>query len=333
MNACQICGNETDNISHVARELHLGLGDDFNYLECSRCGCLQIVEVPGDLSRYYPSSYYSYRNAVPRLEFSRRGLGGYKQRLLVHVLTNYYFGKKSVLGKWLASKSTLSRDYPLWVRQQQLDLGLQKTSPILDVGCGRGQLLLDLHAYGFKNLQGVDPFLDTDVLYDNGVKVYKKSLCEVEGKFDLVMLNHSFEHMPDQLSTLQTLRSLLNASSHLLIRVPIVGSYQWRRYGLNWVGLDAPRHLYLHSLQSMEMLVNQAGFEIEEVVFDSDAFTLWGSEQLEAGISLVDSKSYWVNPAASIFTDADIERFTVQAAELNANGKADCVAFYLRTKD
>ena len=146
------------------------------------------------------------------------------------------------------------------------------------------------------------------------------------------MLNHSFEHMPDQFATLVKLQSLLRANSYLLIRVPIVGSYQWQRYGLNWVGLDAPRHLYLHSLRSMNLLVNKAGLCIDEVVFDSDAFSLWGSEQYEAGISLIDAKSYWINPSASIFKATDIERFAIQAAELNANGRGDNAAFYLRRK-
>jgi len=209
-------------------------------------------------------------------------------------------------------------------------LGLRKTSPILDVGCGKGQILLDMRDYGFTNLQGIDPFLDGDIFYENGVNIYKKRIEDLEGKFDLIMLNHSFEHMPDQLATLKKLRSLLRPKSYLLIRVPIVGSYQWQRYGLKWVGLDAPRHFYLHSLRSMDLLANQAGLCIDEVVFDSDGFTLWGSEQYEAGISLVDPRSYWVDPSASLFKDTDIERFAVQAAELNANGTGDCVAFFLR---
>ena len=332
MSACNVCGNEVGNTTHIARELHLGMGDEFKYLECSSCGCLQIVEVPKDLSKYYPSYYYSYKSGGSSLEFSRRGLGGYKQRFVLRTLTNYYFGKKSFFGKWLASSSSLAGDFPLWVRQQRLNLGLRQSSPILDVGCGKGKTLLDMRAYGFTNLQGIDPFLDSDVFYENGVRIYKKGVEDLEGKFDLIMLNHSFEHMPDQLATLVKLRSLLSPNGYLLIRVPIVGSYQWQRYGLNWVGLDAPRHLYLHSLRSMNLLVNQAGLCLDEVVFDSDAFTLWGSEQYEAGISLIDSRSYWVNPSASIFKATDIERFVVHVAELNANGTGDCAAFYLRSK-
>lgn len=329
MIGCKVCGNETGNTTHIAKELHLGLGDEFKYLECGKCGCVQIVDVPNDLSRYYPSNYYSYRTALSTLDYSSKGLAGFKQRFILGALTNYYFGKKSSFGKWLAAKSALSRDFPIWTRRQRLSLGLRQDSAILDVGCGKGQALLDMHAYGFTNLQGIDPFLEGDIHYENGVKIYKKGVEDLEREFDFIMLNHSFEHMPHQLQTLVKLRSLLTPNGYLLIRVPIVGSYQWQRYGLNWVGLDAPRHLYLHSLRSMDLLANKAGLSIDEVVFDCDAFTLWGSEQYEAGISLIDSRSYWIDPSASIFKAADIERFADHAAELNATGTGDCAAFYL----
>ena len=33
----------------------------FNTLECANCGCLQIIETPKDLSRFYPTEYYSFQ--------------------------------------------------------------------------------------------------------------------------------------------------------------------------------------------------------------------------------------------------------------------------------
>ncbi|PYS72850.1 MAG: hypothetical protein DMF69_06455 [Acidobacteria bacterium] len=330
MNKCRVCGNESGNSIHVAKELQLGLGDEFQYLECSKCGCLQILEIPADLWRYYPKHYYSYRSASATLDYSKSGLTGFKQRFLLHALTNYYFGKKGFFGKWLAGRSILSRDFPLWVRRQRLSLDLRKDSLILDVGCGKGQLLLDMHAYGFTNLRGIDPFLDADVFYDNGVKIYKKAVENMEGKFDFIMLNHSFEHMPNQLETLLKLRSLLKPKSYLLIRIPIAGSYYQRRYGSNWAALDAPRHLYLHTRESLNLLATQAGFVVSEVVFDSDGFTHWASEQYVAGISFEDPRSYSVNPNNSIFKKDDIDGFAELAAQLNDKGESDCAAFVLR---
>jgi SAM-dependent methyltransferase len=332
MSECRICKNQKGNTSYVAREMHLGMGDEFTYIKCAQCGCLQIENIPRDLAKYYPNHYYSYRPAEPTVDFSRKGLAGYKQRLVLKVLTNYYFGRKRALGNWVAQRSSLSRDFPLWVRQQKLNLRLAPASKIVDVGCGKGRALLDMQALGFTDLTGIDPLIDGDVFYDNGVKVYKKSVDELEGQFDFIMLNHSFEHMPDQLTTLLHLQQLLRPNGYLLIRIPIVDSAQWRRYGMNWAALDAPRHLYLHTRASIDLLARQSGFNVAEVVFDSDGFTDWASEQYAAGISLIDPRSYNVDPAASMFQPSDMNRFADLAAESNAKGEADYAGFYLQAK-
>lgn len=57
--ACNICGNDKGNRQHEAREMAFGLRDKFTYLECGSCGCLQLLNIPADMSRYYPGDYYS----------------------------------------------------------------------------------------------------------------------------------------------------------------------------------------------------------------------------------------------------------------------------------
>lgn len=59
---CRICGNTEGNQSFFPKEMMFGWREAFEYLECARCGCLQIAEVPENLARYYPSDgYYSYK--------------------------------------------------------------------------------------------------------------------------------------------------------------------------------------------------------------------------------------------------------------------------------
>jgi len=40
-----------------------GLRDEFRYLECGACRCVQLVDVPADLSKYYPPNYYSFASS------------------------------------------------------------------------------------------------------------------------------------------------------------------------------------------------------------------------------------------------------------------------------
>jgi hypothetical protein len=57
---CRICGNEDDNQAYQVKEKMFGFRDEFTYFECSICGCLQISEIPENISKYYPLNYYSF---------------------------------------------------------------------------------------------------------------------------------------------------------------------------------------------------------------------------------------------------------------------------------
>ena len=57
---CKICENIQDNKPYQVREMMFGFRDVFSYFECSQCGCLQIDKIPTDMTKYYPSNYYSY---------------------------------------------------------------------------------------------------------------------------------------------------------------------------------------------------------------------------------------------------------------------------------
>src|SRR6185436_10142585 len=113
---------------------------------------------------------------------------------------------------------------------------------ILDVGAGAGKLLLDLNFLGFRNLVGVDPFIEKDIYHPSGVKILKKELKEMDQEFDLVMFNHSFEHMPEPLAILRKAHQLVRPGHFLVVRIPLAGSFAWRKYGVDWMALDAPRH-------------------------------------------------------------------------------------------
>jgi len=112
--------------------------------------------------------------------------------------------------------------------------------------------------------------------------------------------------------------------------MPIKTEYVWNQYGVNWVQIDAPRHFFIHTLQSFTYLAKMAGLAIEDIVFDSTEFLFWSSEQYKRGIPLNAENSYFVNPKKSIFTKEQIKKFRKMAEELNRNRQGDQAAFYLR---
>lgn len=312
---CGICNNQANNRIYNVREMMFGMRDEFKYFECSNCNCLQILEIPENITKYYPSQYYSYNLAIHTNPI---------KNILKKNRDKYAFFKIGFIGEILNS---IAPNKTLDIISQ---VNLNLDSWILDVGCGAGHILSELSDLGFKNLLGIDPFIDNNIEYSNGLKILKQTIFETNGKFDLVMFNHSFEHIAEQLETLKKAANLLKKAGTILVRIPTVSSYAWEHYRENWVQIDAPRHFFLHSLKSMEILANKAGLIIERVIYDSTEFQFIGSEQYAKNIPLKSEHSYYVNKEKSIFKKKEIAYFRKKAQELNIQNKGDSCAFFLR---
>ena len=318
---CRICGNNENNTPYEVREMMLGLRDKHTYFECVDCGCLQLAKIPHNIQDYYPNEdYYSYDEIK-----TSSGIKG----ALIRMRDRYAATGDCLIGKLMQYFQPHDKLPSLRYTKVNLD------SKILDVGCGTGHLLHSMKEAGFKNLLGIDPFNKQDIQYNNGLKIEQKSIHKLarqnlEGDWDLIMFNHSFEHVPDQQEVLEKTYQLLKPDGICMIRVPTVTSWAWRSYGVDWVQLDAPRHLFLHSLKSMHVLAKQMGFSLEEVIYDSFAFQSWGSIQYQQDIALNDKNSYAVNPEESPFTKTDIQEFDSLSKELNKSKSGDQAAFYLR---
>jgi hypothetical protein len=111
--------------------------------------------------------------------------------------------------------------------------------------------------------------------------------------------------------------------------VECTGKFAWREFGTDWVQLDAPRHLFLHTEKSIRILAQRTGFAVREITYDSSAFQFWGSEQYRQGIPLHDKRSYLVDRRRSPFTRREIAAFEKRATELNSRGDGDQGCFYL----
>jgi SAM-dependent methyltransferase len=336
--ACRVCGNALGNRLHHAREMFIGTRDPFTYFECAACGTLQIREVP-DLRPYYSGGYYSFR-PVP----TRGPAGGLKKRLARLVgaavrkrASEYYCDRRRALGElrhplgklFAGCAGRLVIGFPDYLKDTKLHLGLGPNSAVLDVGSGAGGALLSLSHFGFRDLTGLDPFIESSIDYPEGVRVLKTELSDLDRQFDLVMANHSLEHVPDPRQVLREIRLLLMPGRYAVVRIPVVAR-AWREYGVDWVQLDPPRHLFLFTARTFEKLAGEEGFSVDEVAYDSTTFQFWGSEQYMRDIPLSDERSYFVNPARSIFTDKQIADYAARAAELNARGEGDQAIFYLR---
>lgn len=311
---CRICGNDKDNKDYYVKDYKFVRWNTFHYFQCAECECLQIAEIPGDMSVYYGSGYYSF-------EAPKKGLTN-----KLRVLRDSRLIKSGGGGglAWLFPGQLIS-----FLLKNKF---LSKKDRILDVGCGAGKLLFSLKENGFDKVLGIDPFLTDTIRYKNGLTILKKTIHELEdGGFDLIMMNHSFEHMSDPLEVLVSAKRLLADDGVCLIRVPTVSSFSWEEYREKWLSLSAPEHFYIHSIKSMKYLAEKTGFCLDRVVYDSSVHQNLVQEQfIKENILPHDKRLFSAGIKNYILNFHRIVKYQKIAEELNKKNQGECCAFVLK---
>lgn len=311
---CVICNcyNPPEN-AFIVKEMMLGTGDEFEYFQCKNCNALQIKNIPNDISKYYKNYYTASKKFVK--------ISNLKKTLWL-IRTHFASTKFYPMLEKFRFNAILH-----WVYISKL----KKKSMILDVGCGNGDILYEFSKHGFRNLFGIDPNLvgsSTEVLHLEKTDLFS---FQNKSKFDLIMFNHSFEHIIEHQDTLKKAISLLSEDGTIMIRIPVVNR-AFEMYREYWVQIDAPRHFVVHSLKSMNLLCEMNHANIYHHFFDSTAFQFLGSEQFKRGISSYAPNSYKINVNQSIFSRKDLIRYDQMAIDFNMRGLGDQAAFFIRRK-
>lgn len=307
---CIICGSSELTAPVIAREMMLGTRHEFSYTICSSCRCIQLLEIPKNLGDYYPPNYYSMR--------PRSGI----RKILFRAWAESSFERPSWVGRLLVRLVGKHQGVEA-VRRLNVEFGAR----ILDVGCGSGDLLFLLKSLGFSDLTGVDPYLADSYSEESGLKISKSDISSVAGAYDVVMFNHSLEHVPDPLDALRSALRVLAPGGTLVVRIPVADNYAWRKYGVNWVGLDPPRHIFVPTEQSMRFIASELSLRISDVVYESDEFMFWASEQYRNDIALNDCRSYAVKKLWRLFPGRAMRGYRRQVRELNSQKDSDTACF------
>ncbi len=305
---CVACGTDGRGATRFeARETQDMTGETFTYRLCEGCGSLQIEEVPEDLGRYYDASSYSSFNVKASL-VDRRLVQNPLARTALRAVGAVH--RRTGLGVGLK-----------FVR----DAGISPDETVIDIGSGIGENLVHMRLLGHRELIGSDPFLPEDV--DRfGVKVLRRHHSELTGSYDWVVMNHSFEHVPDPHAMLASASRLVAPGGRVLVRMPIMGSAAWQRYGMDWSQIDAPRHLVLYTPRAMDLMAEAAGLQVERVFQDSWSFQLWGSELIRQGLP---HKGASLQQARAHFTRGQLSAWEKESRVLNARGEGDAGGYVL----
>ena len=184
--------------------------DSFTYHRCPSCGLIFMQPVPEDLGRFYPSGYHEIPASVDQLLRGRQ----------------HETFKLDAIG------------------------APGKGRRLLEIGPSYGRFAALAKEAGFRvEAVEMDPaccrFLEERV----GIRAYgsddvARTLSGL-GRFDVIALWHSLEHLRDPWPLLDALPDHLEAGGLLAVATPNPQSLQFGVFGRRWVHLDAPRHVNL----------------------------------------------------------------------------------------
>lgn len=203
---------------------------------------------------------------------------------------------------------------------------------LLDVGCGIGAWLYAKAYEGFGNLYGCDPFIEEDIEYGNRVHIIKCEITDIQddGTFDAVRMGDSFEHVTNPEEVLGKAGKLIKDGGTIQIIIPTYPNIAFDLFETHWYQLDAPRHIFLHSLISMKYLADQCGLEIKKVEYDSNITQIIRSFFYQHGIAYNDQNPELVK---EYFSDDEIKKIIAVTQDANENHRGDHMKVWLQKRE
>lgn len=308
---CAICKSELVKPFSV-KEMMLGLRTSFTYATCSSCNSLQLTNPPSHFDRYYSDHYYSYANKTHSRVLAQLTYGLLQSPLRTVALWGF---------NWLP-EYRFPYYAPWWINT---------TTRVLDVGCGNDTALAYFHDNGITSLLGIDPYISQSYVTPRGIELRKQSISETKGTWDIIIVNHVLEHEAQPIEFLRHVRRLLASGGICIIGTPIIPNAAYQQYGSNWVQIDAPRHLVIHSQKSLAHCAREVGLVVNRITYDSSPFQFWGSDNYARGIPLRDNpyRIISINPL-TLFKSL---YWRIASRILNAQQRGDSVVAYLSSSD
>ena len=127
---------------------------------------------------------------------------------------------------------------------------LQPSSIILDYGSGDG------HFAKFLKKKKIKVHVYDPIIYKS------KNTQTADNQYDMIMMWHVLEHVPDIDETVISLEKKLKHNGALVLAVPNRDSFDSKAYREHWAAWDVPRHLYHFNHNSLENLMKEKGFSL-----------------------------------------------------------------------
>jgi SAM-dependent methyltransferase len=265
--ACLLCGTKggTSMAVPCGGDDEMLKGREFTVETC-RCGFVYLNPRPTseEIGSYYPTEYYPPAELVQRRSSDR--LMKRLLRALKKGIREEFYGYPAARRSWWARACRRLLLFPEYVHLRLVGrdiLPYRGTGRLLDVGCGPGRLLQELRDQGW-DVHGLDfSAVAVERACSVGLDVRHGDLLTAGFKsdeFDVVLFNHSLEHVYDPAATLREALRILKPGGAVVVYLPNAGSAEAALFGRWWVVWDPPRHLYHFTKHTLARLLGQTGF-------------------------------------------------------------------------
>jgi SAM-dependent methyltransferase len=272
LDSCPVCGSKAFSKLFSSPDRLHGVPGEYTYQKCGDCGSVfqNPMVIKDDLYLCYPSVYapYSFEQTLPDIDFRSLPSEGAKQKLRKAIVDSV--SGQTTSGAWGTLGSVLARSRTIRERAffgLVIDECLPKGNGphhALDLGCGAGWFMKKLQKVGW-DVDGLEWNEDAAELARSrtGGQVWTGDFMAADlpsGKYELIVLNHVFEHFEDPKAVLRRVRELLSENGRVVLFFPNPNSLGGRYFGAEWFPWEVPRHLTLPSVDGMGRLATNAGF-------------------------------------------------------------------------
>ncbi|MDO8619131.1 MAG: class I SAM-dependent methyltransferase [Candidatus Daviesbacteria bacterium] len=162
----------------------------------------------------------------------------------------------------------------IFLKRVKIITNFIKKGRVLEVGCSTGLMLSILKSMGWEALGVEISAKSANIARGRGVEVITKPFEEVEftGQFDVIIFNHTLEHVADPVLVIKKSAQLLKNKGILYIDLPNFGSFSAQVQKGDWPLLLPNEHLWHFTPPALKKLLARENLE---VVFSEMASGIW----------------------------------------------------------
>lgn len=239
MTNCPICGSAAEPSIHATDDNHRVSSNVFSYARCPDCRTVFLTNPPDDLARYYEADYYD----IPSLD--RLSNLAAKDPNKIEIVDRFAGGKR------LLEIGPAFGVFAYQAKQRGYDVDVIE----MDERCCA--YLSDQVGVGVTRSDAPD-----------------KALAALP-EHDVIALWHVLEHLHGIPRVLEAAAANLRPGGILVIATPNPDAAQFGLMGSRWPHLDAPRHLALIPMQTLQDLGAKTGLEAAFVTTDDSDARSW----------------------------------------------------------